>query len=110
MSESSKPGAIQIDSQRVMGGHQHIDSHIKFFVTDKQWIMDIPLDDVWLGLVSGVSPVADVSDRPEQEDPFSLTTADLAYFKVTGFIIQMHFWSLFFLNSSAKMGYSLGRL
>lgn len=110
MGEPAEPRPVQIDRQRVMRGHQYVDSHIEFFVTDEKWVVDVPLDDVWLWLVGAVRPVTDVADRPEQEDTLSLAPTDLANSKVTGFIIHMHFWSLFFLNSSAKMGYSLGRL
>ena len=67
--------------------------------------MDVTLNNVGLGLVGSVWPIADVSDAAKQEDAFALTPADLGYDRVTGFMIQMDFWSLHLLNYSLKMGY-----
>lgn len=110
MSKPSEAGPIEIYSEGVMWCHQHIDAHIKFFVANEQGIMNIPLHYVWFRLIAIIGPIADITDRSKQKDAFALASTDLPNSKVTGFIIHIHFWSLFFLNSSAKIGYSLGRL
>lgn len=36
--ESGKPGSVQIERQRRIAGAQHIDSEIKFFATNQEWV------------------------------------------------------------------------
>ena len=72
--------------------------------------MNVALDDIGLRLVRRVSPLTDVPDGPEEEDALALAAADLTRNTTTGFMIQMPFCSLYRLNSSRKIGYSLGRL
>lgn len=93
-----------------MGGDEDVDAHVEFLVADQQRVVDVSLDDVGLGLVAGVRPVRDLADCPEEEDTLALTAADLHHPRLTGFMIHTTFWSLLRLNSSRKMGYSLGRL
>lgn len=112
MCKSSKPRPIKINSQRVMRCHKDINSQIEFFVPDQEGIVNVSLNDVSFRLVRHIRPVADFIDVSEEKDAFSLTSSDLRLVaKITGFIIQRVFsLSLLLLNSSRKIGYSLGKL
>ena len=110
MREAPEARAVEINGQRAVTRHQHVDAHVKFLVPDQQRVVDVALHDVGFRLVGRVRPLAYFSHRFEQEDAFALAAADLSDQLFTGFIIQTTFWSLYLLNSSAKMGYSLGML
>jgi hypothetical protein len=85
-------------------GDKSIETHIKFFITDDQWVMDIALNDIWLGLMRKLRPFFDVGNFIEEKDTFSLTFTNLGNKLITGFMIQMVL--LFaFLNYSKKIGY-----
>lgn len=93
-----------------MASYKYIDAHIKLLMSNEKRIMDVSLYDIRLRLVGWVSPIADFVDGSEKEDAFALAATNLSLSAVTGFIIHTTFWSLYFLNSSAKMGYSPGML
>jgi hypothetical protein len=94
-----------------VGCYKDVNSQVKFFISNQQRVIDVSLDDVRLGLVRHIGPVADFVNVSEQENSLALAAADLNKMKITGFIIQRDFsLSLFLLNSSRKIGYSLGRL
>ena len=105
MREAAEARAIEVDGEGVVGGDQDVESHVELLVADEEGVVDVSLDDVGLGLVGGVGPIADVPDVLEEEDALALTPADLCGQMSTGFIIQMLFCSLQRLNSSLKMGY-----
>ena len=88
-----------------MRSDQNIESHIEFFMTNEQRIVNVPLYDVWLRLIRGIGPLTDISDGSKEENAFALTSSNLNKESVTGFIIQTPFCSLYLLNSYAKMGY-----
>lgn len=50
MSKSGKTTSIQIHSQRRKACNQHIDPNIKFLPSNQQWICNIFLNDIILGL------------------------------------------------------------
>ena len=111
MGESGKACAIQINGQGVVGCYKDVNSQVEFFISDQERVVDVSLDDIGFGLVRYVGPVADLVDVSEQENSLALASADLNKRKITGFMIQRAFsLSLFLLNSSRKIGYSLGRL
>lgn len=60
-----------------MGGDQNVDSQVELLVPDEVRVVDVPLDDVGLGLVGHVGPVADFTDVPEEENTLSLASANL---------------------------------
>ena len=93
-----------------MGSDQHVDAHVELLMADEEGVVDVPLDDVGLGLIGGVRPFGDLSDVAEEEDALALAAADLDIGRGTGFMIHTTFCSLYFLNYSRKMGYSLGML
>jgi hypothetical protein len=108
--EASEAGAVEVDGEGVVGGDEHVEAEVELLVADEEGVVDVALHDVGLGLVGGIRPVADVPYAPEQEDPLPLAPPDLHRSSLTGFIIQTLFCSLHLLNSSRKIGYSLGRL
>ncbi len=94
-----------------MGCYKDVNSQVKLFIPNQQRVVDVSLDDIRLGLVRNVGPVVDFVDVSEQKNSLALAAADLNKMKSTGFMIQRAFsLSLFLLNSSRKIGYSLGRL
>lgn len=60
--ESAEPRTIQINSQRRMASDQNIDAHIKLLMPNQQRVVDVALNDVGLGLVGGIRPLADLTD------------------------------------------------
>lgn len=79
-------------------------------MADEQRVVDVTLHNVGLRLVGGVSPIGDLANSAEEEDTLALAAPDLYRPMLTGFMIHTNFCSLQRLNSSRKMGYSLGRL
>lgn len=108
--KSAEARPIQVDGERIMWSHQHVDAHIEFLMTDEKRVVDIPLNYICFGLIVSVWPLRYLAYCSKEKYPFALASSNLNLFRITGFIIQTTFWSLLRLNSSRKIGYSLGRL
>ena len=52
MRKSPKAGSIKINRQRVVRSYEDIDSHIKFFMPYQKRIVDIPLNNIGLRLIT----------------------------------------------------------
>ena len=90
--------------------YQYVNTQIELLVADQQRVVDVSLHDIRFGLVTALGPVTDFVYVSKQKNSFSLTSADLSYKIITGFMIQTAFYlSLFRLNSSKKIGYQLGK-
>lgn len=50
MSEPPETRPIEVDSQRLVSGYKHINTHVKLLATDQQWVHDIPLHNIRFGL------------------------------------------------------------
>lgn len=77
MSKTSEPWSVKVDGEGVVGGDQDVNSEVELLVADEERVVDVPLDDVGLGLVGHVGPVADFADVPEEENTLSLASANL---------------------------------
>ncbi len=93
-----------------MRGDKDIDAHVELLVANEEGVVNVTLDDIGLGLVGRIGPVGDLIDGAEEEDALALAAADLPSATLTGFMIHTNFCSRQRLNSSRKMGYSLGKL
>lgn len=78
MRETSEATSVEVDSQRLVGGHQHVDSHIKFLTSDQKRVHNISLHDVSLSLrtigfpTEIVLPLSDLLKFVDQEDTSAL--------------------------------------
>lgn len=77
MSKTSEPRSVKVNGEGVVGSDQDVDSEVELLVADEEGVVDVPLDDVGLGLVGHVGPVADFADVPEEENALSLASANL---------------------------------
>jgi hypothetical protein len=77
MSKSTETRAIDIHGEGIVGGNQRIESHIKFFVTDKQRIVDISLNYIGFRLMTGIRPLIDISNFSKKKDTLTLTLTNL---------------------------------
>ena len=93
-----------------MGGNEDVDAHVELLVADEEGVVAVALHYVCFWLVGRVGPVRYLVDLSEEKDALALTASDLPSPTCTGFMIHTSFCSRQRLNSSRKMGYSLGRL
>ena len=92
MRESSEASTVQVHCQGLVARHKHVDSQVKLFAANKQWIHDVLLDDVGFGLGTiwlppeVILPLRDLCELVQQEDatplrlPNWLHNPDASYF------------------------------
>ena len=82
MSESAETISIKINSKWLITYNQNINSQIKLFTANQQWVAHIALDNVWFGLWTLwfpsqlIFPLGDLLELVEEEDASALTLAD----------------------------------
>ena len=80
--EPAKGLSVQIQRQRLIARAEQIDPHIELFPADQQWVVDVFLDDVGVGLRVVRDPrivvfsLLDLRDFVEQKYPLALRLAD----------------------------------
>jgi hypothetical protein len=80
--ESRKPGSVEVDCKRLVGGAESVNSHVEFLASEKQGVSDVSLDNVGfslrvLGVVAKVVlPLRDLLDFVEDENALALRLAD----------------------------------
>mmetsp|Transcript_66410 Transcript_66410/g.167409 ORF Transcript_66410/g.167409 Transcript_66410/m.167409 type:complete len:326 (-) Transcript_66410:206-1183(-) len=100
MGKAGETAAVHVDDQGRVARDQHVQSQVKLFATNKEWLGEVPLDHVWLRLrllvlfflVHGRTPIGqllpllhparisfpsrDLAELVEQEDAFTLRLSD----------------------------------
>jgi len=82
MSETTESAAVQVDGQGLVACYQDIDSKIKLFAANQEWVHNVLLDDVRLSLravwlpAEVILPLADLRKLVKQEDTTALRLAN----------------------------------
>lgn len=82
MGKPTKASSVQVNDQRLVRNHEHINSHIELLASNQQRVHDVPLHDVRLSLrglrlpPEIVLPLGDLSQFIEQENAPSLRLSD----------------------------------
>ena len=82
MSESAETISIKINSKWLITYNQNVNSQIKLFAANQQWVAHISLDNVWFSLRTLwlpsqlIFPLGDLLELVEEEDASALTLAD----------------------------------
>ena len=78
MGKPAKCLAIQVNCEWLVGCDQEIDSHIELFSSDQKWVVDVSLNNIWIGLRVVRDPTVvilsflNLTDFVEEEDPLAL--------------------------------------
>ena len=74
MREPAKAASVEVNCEGLIAGHEHVDSHVELLTTDQEWVHDVALNDVWLGLrtiwlpTEVILPLSYLLQLREQED------------------------------------------
>jgi hypothetical protein len=50
MRESCETSSVEVQCHRAIGGAEDVDPHVEFFPAHEEWVRDVALGDVGLGL------------------------------------------------------------
>lgn len=79
MGEPREPGAVQVNSQRLVAGAEGVDSHVELSASVQQRVEQVLLADIVFdaGVAGGCLPLCDVVDVLEDKDALSLAFGSL---------------------------------